>query len=141
VGRQIEFRIGELPPCQADPSLLKQVWINLLSNALKYSSKRQPAIIEVGCDTGSGKQTFWVRDNGTGFDGRQAERLFPAVERLPLPAEPDGAGLGLGVVQQIVERHGGRVWAEGRVGDGATFYFTLPRTAPRPIATAAAIVD
>jgi PAS domain S-box-containing protein len=139
--RDVLVSIGDLAPAAGDPALLRELLATLIGNAFAATRACDHPCIDVGSVDADGTPVYYVRDNGTGFDGRQAERLFPAVERLPLPAAPDGAGLGLGVVQQIVERHGGRVWAEGRAGDGATFFFTLPRTAPRVSAAAAAIAD
>jgi signal transduction histidine kinase len=121
--REVEFRLGELPPCRADPSLLKQVFVNLLANALKFSRGRRPAIIEVGCD--GARPVYWVKDNGVGFDMRYAERLFGVFQRLHSAAEYEGTGAGLSVVERIVRRHGGRVWAEAAVDRGAVFYFEL----------------
>lgn len=126
-GRQVDVRIGNLPFCLGDPALLKQVWLNLLSNALKYSRQRETAVIEVGCMQGSGKdeKIYFVRDNGTGFDMRYADKLFGVFQRLHRAEEFEGTGVGLAIVQQIVHRHGGRVWAEAAPDQGATFYFTL----------------
>lgn len=120
-----EIHIGALPACSADPSLLKQIWVNLLSNALKYTAKREKAIIDVGCSAVGGIDTFFVRDNGAGFDMRHAGRLFEPFKRLHRADEYTGTGVGLAIVHRIVSRHGGRVWAEAAVDQGATFYFTL----------------
>jgi PAS domain S-box-containing protein len=126
-GRQIEVRVGDLPACQADPALLKQVWINLLSNAFKYTRHCEAAVIEVGVLAGQGDSiTFFVRDNGAGFDMQYAGKLFGVFQRLHREDEFEGTGVGLAIVQRIVQRHGGRVWAEGRLKQGASFYFTLP---------------
>jgi len=126
-GRQIEMRLGGLPPCQGDRALLKQVWLNLLSNALKYSRDRKPALIEVGWirNKENDEGTYFVRDNGTGFDMRYAKKLFGVFQRLHRAEDFEGTGVGLAIVQRIVHRHGGSVWAEAEVDRGATFYFTL----------------
>jgi PAS domain S-box-containing protein len=119
-----EFRVGELPDCRGDPVLLRQVWSNLLGNALKYSRQRDAALIEIGYEAASG--AYVVRDNGVGFDARHAEKLFHVFERLHSEAEFEGAGVGLAIVRRIIERHGGSVGAEGSRGNGATFRFSLP---------------
>lgn len=123
--RQIEIRVGDLPESSGDPALLKQVWVNLLSNALKYTSKREKAVVETGCLKTNGAETFFVRDNGAGFDMRYANKLFGVFQRLHRLEDYQGTGVGLAIVQRIVQRHGGRVWAEAAVDRGATFYFTL----------------
>jgi PAS domain S-box-containing protein len=124
-GRQIDVRIADLPPCQADPALLKQVWVNLLSNALKYTGKREAAVIEIGCAQEKGQNVYFVRDNGTGFDMQYAHKLFGVFQRLHRAEDYEGTGVGLAIVQRVVHRHGGRIWAESAVNSGATFYFTL----------------
>jgi light-regulated signal transduction histidine kinase (bacteriophytochrome) len=124
-GRQIDVRVAGLPPCQADPSLLKQVWLNLLSNALKYTGKRTTALVEIGCVRDKGQNAFFVRDNGTGFDMQYAHKLFGVFQRLHRMEDYEGTGVGLAIVQRIIHRHGGRVWAESTVNCGATFHFTL----------------
>jgi signal transduction histidine kinase len=126
-GRQANLAVGDLPDCESDPGLLEQVFVNLLSNAFKYSRKREDARIEVGAltdDSGSGP-VFFVRDNGAGFDMRYADKLFGVFQRLHRSQDYEGTGVGLAIVQRIVARHGGRVWAEAKVDQGATFYFTL----------------
>jgi len=126
-GRCIEIRIGELPDCLADPSLLRQVWENLLSNALKYTGKREAALIEIGCQNGeNGSQhVYFVKDNGVGFDMRYANKLFGVFQRFHRLEDYEGTGVGLAIVQRVVHRHGGRVWAEAEPDKGAAFYFTL----------------
>jgi PAS domain S-box-containing protein len=124
-GHQIEFRIADLPPCQADPALLKQVWVNLLSNALKYSGKRESALVEVGCALEKGRNVYFVRDNGTGFDMKYANKLFGVFQRLHRAEDFEGTGVGLAIVQRVIRRHGGRIWAQSVLDRGATFYFTL----------------
>jgi PAS domain S-box-containing protein len=123
--RQIDLRIGELPPCAGDPALLRQVWINLLSNAFKYSQNREAAVVEVGCEASPEGDVFFVRDNGTGFDMRYADKLFGVFNRLHRAEDYEGTGVGLAIVQRIIHRHGGRVWADAAVDRGATFRFTL----------------
>jgi light-regulated signal transduction histidine kinase (bacteriophytochrome) len=123
--RPIEIRVGEFPPCQGDPGLLKQVWINLVSNAIKYTRGRNPAVIEIGCTGNNGAIVYFVRDNGTGFDMQYADKLFGVFQRLHRADEFEGTGVGLAIVQRIVSRHGGRAWAEAAVDRGATFSFTL----------------
>jgi PAS domain S-box-containing protein len=126
--RAIDVRIGELAPCQGDPALIRQVWVNLLGNALKYTRGRTPAIVEVGCDCRNGDTHYFVRDNGAGFDMRYAPKLFRVFQRLHRPDEFEGTGVGLAIVKRIVERHGGQISVDAAVGQGATFRFTLAGT-------------
>ncbi len=124
-GRRVETLVGELSCCEADPALLKQVWINLLSNALKFTRKRDIARIEVGSCVADGRSMYFVKDNGVGFDIRYAGKLFGVFQRLHSVEEYEGTGVGLAIVQRIVRRHGGRIWADAAVDRGATFFFTL----------------
>lgn len=127
----LDIHIGDLPSCQADPMLLRQVLANLLSNAVKYSRDRAPAVIEVGSESRNGATVYYVRDNGAGFDMAYADKLFRVFQRLHNPEQFEGNGVGLAIVQRIVQRHGGQIWAEGSVDRGATFYFTL-QNPPNP---------
>ncbi|HUN68675.1 MAG TPA: PAS domain S-box protein [Burkholderiales bacterium] len=125
--RGVAVTLGVLPPCHADPLLLRQVFENLISNALKYSSQAQPPAIEIGARKDAGEAAYYVRDNGVGFDMTYANKLFGVFQRLHAPEQFEGTGIGLALVRRIVERHGGRVWAESAPGNGATFYFTIGR--------------
>ncbi len=124
-GRKVEIRLSNLPSCRGDPALLKQVWLNLLSNALKYTRKREAAVIEVTGTAEAEGVTFTVRENGVGFDMRYAGKLFGVFQRLHRIEDYEGTGVGLAIIQRIVNRHGGRVWAEAEPDRGATFHFTL----------------
>lgn len=119
----LEAVVGELPPCDADPQLLRQVFVNLIGNAVKYSARAAAPRVEIGWQGAEG--AYYVRDNGVGFDMQYAGKLFGVFERLHAPQDFEGTGVGLAIVQRIVQRHGGRVWAEAEPGMGATFYFTL----------------
>jgi PAS domain S-box-containing protein len=124
--RQIRLAVGPLHPVKADLGLIRQVWINLLSNAVKFTASRKEALIEVESSREGNETVYYVRDNGVGFDMRYADKLYGVFQRLHSAEEFEGTGVGLAIVQRIVHRHGGRVWAEGKVGEGATFYFSLP---------------
>ncbi|MFZ0501408.1 MAG: response regulator [Steroidobacteraceae bacterium] len=134
--RQLDIRIGELPAAEADPSLLRQVWVNLVANALKFTRRRESALIEIsGAEragdsgpgpSGAGHKLYSIRDNGAGFDPRRAERLFGIFQRLHAAKDFEGTGVGLSITRRIIERHGGSIWAESEPDKGAAFYFTLP---------------
>jgi len=126
-GASPELRLATLPPVLCDRALLEQVWANLLSNAIKYSSKRERAIVEIGAISDEKEFIYYVRDNGAGFDPRYKAKLFGVFQRLHSESEFSGTGVGLALVQRIVVRHGGRVWADGKPDEGATFHFTLPK--------------
>jgi signal transduction histidine kinase len=123
--RHVELSIGDLPPCEADPVLLRQVFMNLLDNALKFTRERTSAHIEVGCQQVNGENVYFVRDNGVGFDMQYAHKLFDIFQRLHCTEKYEGTGVGLAIVQRVIERHGGRIWVEAQMDQGATFYFTL----------------
>jgi signal transduction histidine kinase len=123
-----ELKLGHLPQAMGDRSLLAQVWINLLSNAMKFSGKKESPTIEVNAISDAKEHTYFVRDNGAGFDPRYGAKLFGVFQRLHDQSDFPGTGVGLALVHRIITRHGGQVWAEGEPGVGATFYFTLPRS-------------
>jgi signal transduction histidine kinase len=127
-GRKVEVRLGFLPDCVGDPEFLKQMFMNLLANAFKFTRGREQALIEVDCRGQQAEPVYFVRDNGAGFDMQYASRLFGVFQRLHPRSEFEGLGVGLSIVQRIVHRHGGRIWAEAEVDKGAIFYFTLPQT-------------
>ncbi|MBP7334246.1 ATP-binding protein [Niveispirillum sp.] len=125
-GRPVEWKIAPLPAIRGDPAMIRLVLQNLLSNAIKYTRGREPARIEIGCEKQADETLFWVRDNGVGFNQAYEKKLFGVFQRLHRSEEFEGIGIGLANVRRAVDRHGGRTWAEGRVGEGAVFYFTLP---------------
>lgn len=126
--RNSEIQHQDLEACRADPSLLRQVFSNLISNALKYSRKSEHPMITIGCEAQGDEVVYCVRDNGVGFDMAYAHKLFGVFQRLHRAEDFPGTGVGLAIVHRIVERHGGRIWAEARPEQGATFYFTLGRS-------------
>jgi PAS domain S-box-containing protein len=124
-GREIEWRVADLPLVEGDPGLLKQVFANLLSNSIKYTRPRQQAIIEMGLRVMNEEPVIYVRDNGVGFNMKYADKLFGVFQRLHRAEEFEGTGVGLAIVERVIKRHGGHIWAESEVDKGATFYFSL----------------
>jgi light-regulated signal transduction histidine kinase (bacteriophytochrome) len=124
-GRKIEWQVGELFEANCDPALMKQVFVNLLSNAVKYTGKRERAVIQVGQMKQNDERVVFVRDNGAGFEMQYVDKLFGVFQRLHKAGEFAGTGVGLAIVQRIIRKHGGRIWADGELGRGATFFFTL----------------
>jgi PAS domain S-box-containing protein len=125
-----EVRILPLAPCSGDERMLRQVFLNLISNALKFSASKDSRLVEIGCEERKESNVYFVKDNGAGFDMNLSERLFGVFQRLHSHAEFEGIGMGLAIVKRIVGLHGGAVWAESKPGDGATFYVSLPRLDP-----------
>ncbi len=124
--RRITFTVGKLPPAQGDMAMIRRVLVNLLSNAVKFTEHRKDAVIEVQGQKGEGKNLYSVKDNGAGFDMQYAGKLFSVFQRLHSNEEFPGTGAGLCIARRVIEKHGGRIWAEGKQDQGATFYFTLP---------------
>lgn len=127
--RNLQFIVHDLPGTMADVSLIRQVWANLISNAVKYTGKKEKAVIEIGAEKNKQEITYYIKDNGAGFDMNYYQKLFGVFQRLHTAHEFEGTGIGLATVQRIINRHGGRIWAESKLGEGATFYFTLPLVA------------
>ena len=126
-GRALRLNIKTLPPARGDPSMIRQVFLNLLSNAIKFTRPKGAGVIEISCAVEENQNVYCVKDNGVGFDMRYAGELFGVFQRRHTVDEFEGTGVGLAIVQRIVQRHGGQVWAEGEVDEGAAFYFALPR--------------
>jgi two-component system, sensor histidine kinase and response regulator len=126
VNHKAEIRLGHIDPTFADHTLLTQVWINLISNAIKYSAKKENPVVEIGSQRSEKNIVYYVKDNGAGFNMDYVDKLFGVFQRLHKSDEFEGTGVGLAIVQRIITRHGGRVWAEAKVNEGATFYFSLP---------------
>ena len=137
-GRQVEWKIGALPLVECDPTLVRQVFQNLISNALKYSRPRSPAVIEIGQTKKEGENVIFVKDNGVGFEMKYADKLFGVFQRLHAAQEFEGTGIGLATVERIVHKHGGRVWVDAELNRGAIFYFTLSGREPVPERASAA---
>ena len=130
VNRKIEFTVKPLKEVQGDLSMMRQVWINLISNALKYSRKQQVSRIEIGCKNEDHHIVYYIQDNGVGFDMKYSDKLFGVFQRLHKIEEFDGTGVGLALVHRIVLRHGGKIWAEAHLNEGATFFFFIPSQIP-----------
>jgi signal transduction histidine kinase len=129
--RNLRLDLQPLPPARGSEALIRQVWVNLIGNAVKFTRQLDPGEIEIGSRPGGdGEQLYYVKDNGAGFDMRHANKLFGVFQRLHTQEEFPGTGVGLALVQRIVHRHGGRIWAESELDRGAAFYFTLPNQNP-----------
>jgi two-component system sensor kinase len=124
-GRNIQLEIKTLPPAYGDQAMIHQVFVNLLSNAIKFTQFKEKAVIEIGFNTQMNENVYYVKDNGVGFDMQYSNKLFGVFQRLHSAEDFDGTGVGLAIVQRIIHRHGGKVWAEGKVNEGATFYFNI----------------
>jgi light-regulated signal transduction histidine kinase (bacteriophytochrome) len=122
----IQWAIGQIPDLMGDINAIRQVWVNLISNAVKYSAKTEAPFIEIGFLSREGETVFFVKDNGVGFDEKYKHKLFKVFQRLHSADDFEGTGVGLAIVEKVVAKHGGRVWAEAKVGQGACFYFSLP---------------
>jgi len=125
-GRNVEINVSDLPDTMGDETLINQVWVNLISNALKYSRNKEKTVIDIGAKIENDQTIFYVRDNGAGFDMKYADKLFGVFQRLHKARDFEGIGIGLANVNRIIVRHGGRCWAESEVGKGATFFFSKP---------------
>ena len=125
-GRDITWKVQALPEVLGDAAMLKLVLGNLIGNALKYTRPIPETRIEIGCSQSNNEYIFSIRDNGVGFDMRYGDKLFSIFQRLHRTEEFEGTGVGLANVSRIIQRHGGRIWAEGKVNEGATFFFSLP---------------
>jgi len=124
--RKLELKMGNLPPTRADIATMRQVLFNLLSNAVKFTRSCPEAVIEIDSRIEKNEVIYFIRDNGVGFNMQYVDKLFGVFQRLHGTDEFEGTGVGLAIVQRVIHRHGGRVWAEGKIGEGATFYFAMP---------------
>ena len=131
-GRDVRWKIGLLPEVEGDPAMLRQVFANLIDNALKFTRNKAFAEIEIGAAKELDEYIFYVRDNGVGFDKRHAKKLFGVFERLHSGGEFEGTGIGLASVRRIIQRHNGRSWAESVPGEGTVIYFSLPLSSATP---------
>jgi len=127
-GRKLQLELKELPPVQGDEGMIRQVFVNLIGNAIKFTSHKEKAVIGIGSKIEEKKNIYYVKDNGVGFDMKYVDKLFGVFQRLHTEEEFEGTGVGLAIVARIIHRHGGQIWAEGKVNEGATFYFSLPAT-------------
>jgi light-regulated signal transduction histidine kinase (bacteriophytochrome) len=130
--REIRFDVQALPPARGDRALLRQVFTNLVQNAVKFTRGRNPALVQITGRAENGEHFYTVADNGVGFDEQYSSKLFGVFQRLHRAEDFEGTGVGLAIVQRVIRRHGGRVWAESTVEQGATFHFTLPSTESGP---------
>jgi light-regulated signal transduction histidine kinase (bacteriophytochrome) len=126
--KNISFSLQPIAPAFGDPAMIRQVWVNLLGNAVKFTSHIQNPVIQVGAYAENGETVYFVKDNGAGFDINNSQHLFGVFKRLHSARDFEGTGIGLAFVKQIIHRHEGRVWADARVNEGATFFFTIPAT-------------
>ena len=124
-GRNITLTLNNLSPVEGDPSLLRQVWINLIANAIKFTRPRNAAVIQIGNEIENGSNIYFIKDNGVGFDMKYSQNLFGVFQRLHKYKDFEGTGVGLALVERIIKRHGGRIWADSKLNEGASFYFTL----------------
>ena len=125
--KRITFAIADLSKAEGDTNMMRQLWMNLLSNAIKFSAHRNQAVISVSCQEEENRLIYCMKDNGAGFDMKYKDKLFGVFQRLHSQKEFEGTGVGLALVQRLIHRHGGKVWAHGKVDNGAAFYFSLPR--------------
>ncbi len=122
---KVEFRMDDVPQAYADSTSMKQVWQNLISNAIKYSQQKEKPVISIGSYSEDNKTVYYIKDNGAGFDMEYAGKLFGVFHRLHSDAEFEGTGVGLAIVKRIIDKHGGKIWADSKLNEGASFYFSL----------------